>query len=544
MLYLARLPLLVILTGGSALAMMVPAIHAATARDYDVARPFFHAGLVLLVLTTLVAIAIMGTPRTMRRPRALLVDLVIAMVALPVLLAIPLREVLPDTGLFNAWWEMVSCLTTTGASLYSAERLPPTLHLWRGMVGWMGGFFMLVAAIAILAPLKIGGFELMTTRQGSAHPAARSVRPGVEPDPDQFGPGSHSELIHPSYRFLRYAAFILPIYVGLTAALWVLLLIAGDPSLIALCRAMGTLSTSGVSPVSGVPGQQSGLLGEMLVFLFLIPALSRRFWPGGGELRVSERKRDDPELRMAASVVFLVAVVLFLRHFISAIEVAGPPIPGAPRFWLGAPVIDALRAAWGGLFNALSYLTTTGWNSAQWEEARNWSGLTSPGIILAGLTIMGGGVATTAGGVKLLRVYALSLHSQRELNQMIHPHVVSGGGNVMRRLRNEGAYLAFIFFMLFATSIAATVTLISFQQIEFETATILSIAALTNTGHLAGAIPLTPAFQGTAGMASAPWEGWSGLSVFNKSVLAGAMVVGRLEILAIIALFFPEYWRR
>ena len=98
--------------------------------------------------------------------------------------------------------------------------------------------------------------------------------------------------------------------------------------------------------------------------------------------------------------------------------------------------------------------------------------------------------------------------------------------------------------MLFAMSIAAVVCLVSIHAIEFETATILSIAALTNTGPLAGAIPLTPAFEGSAGIASAPWEGWSGLPVFTKTVLASAMSLGRIETLAVLALFSPEYWRR
>ncbi len=158
--------------------------------------------------------------------------------------------------------------------------------------------------------------------------------------------------------------------------------------------------------------------------------------------------------------------------------------------------------------------------------------------------MMGGGVATTAGGVKLLRIYALARHGERELERIVHPSSVSGGGRMARRLRREGAYLAFIFFMLFATSIAVTVALVSIQRVEFDAATILSIAALTNTGPLAGSIPLTPTFEGTAGVAGAPWGGWAGLSVFTKAVLAGAMVVGRIETLAILALFSPEFWRR
>jgi len=113
-----------------------------------------------------------------------------------------------------------------------------------------------------------------------------------------------------------------------------------------------------------------------------------------------------------------------------------------------------------------------------------------------------------------------------------------------RRLRREGAYLAFIFFMLFACSLAAIVLLISLQQIEFDSAIMLSVASLTNTGPLAGVIPLTPTFQGSAGIAGAPWEGWAGLPGMTKAVLAGAMILGRIETLALLALLSPEYWRK
>ena len=112
-----------------------------------------------------------------------------------------------------------------------------------------------------------------------------------------------------------------PLYLGFTLVLWVGLLMLGDPSFVALTRAMGTLSTSGISPVIGPSGEASGIPGEMLVFIFLIPALSRRFWPGGAELRATERLIEDPELRMALGLVLGVGVMLFLRHFLGAIEV-------------------------------------------------------------------------------------------------------------------------------------------------------------------------------------------------------------------------------
>lgn len=537
--FLQRLPVLVILAAVTALMMMIPAANASVAGHAAIARNFFYAGLLILVFCGLIGIATQANPRP-PRSRATLLTMLGVYGILPPLMALPFAESLPDTGFFNAWWEMVSSLTTTGASLYSADLLPMPLHLWRAVVGWMGGLFVLVAAVAILAPLRVGGFEIMSNPYGreeyrEALPQSADPRRPVLHLSD---PGFDRRGEAPSHRLAQAALQIGPVYAGLTLALWVGLLLMGDPSFLALMRAMGTLSTSGISPVIGPSGAVSGIGGEVLVFLFLIPALSRRFWPGGGELRATDRLSTDPELRMALGLIVLVSLVLFLRHFLGAIEV------DADEALSPSGIGAALAALWGGLFSALSYLTTTGWTSVEWAGAQAWSGLSAPGLILAGLAMMGGGIATTAGGVKLLRVYALARHGQREMERIIHPHSVSGGGRIARRLRREGAYLAFIFFMLFAISIALVVTLVSIHAIEFETATILSIAALTNAGPLAGAIPLTPVFEGTAGIASAPWEGWSGLPDFTKAVLAAAMVLGRIETLAVLALMSPEFWRR
>lgn len=535
-----RLPLIVILAGVGALAMVVPGLYAHAMDQHKIGSIFLGCAGLFLLLAAITGLVTADEPDG-PRPGGVLLTMLGTMAVLPAMLAVPFALSLPDTGYLNAWWEMVSCLTTTGASLYSAELLAEPLHLWRATVGWLGGLFMLVAAVALLAPLRVGGFEILASPYGRNERFARLPRSADVPlaATQRITVGYRPEYADPVYRMIRNGRLVLPVYAGLTMLMWVVLLILGEPGLVALTRAMGTLSTSGISPVNGPAGQGSGVAGEVVIFLFLIPALSRRFWPGGSELSTGDNWLEDPELRMAAGVVLLVSVVLFARHFVGAID-ASP----AGAVGLFESLDSAVSAAWGGIFNGLSYLTTTGWNSLEWQGARNWSGLSSPGLMLAGLAMMGGGVATTAGGVKLLRVYALARHSERELERVVHMNSVAGGGLMARRLRREGAYLAFIFFMLFASSIAVVVMLISIQEIEFDSATILSIAALTNTGPLAGAIPLMPTFQGSAGMAGAPWEGWAGLPAVTKAILAGAMIVGRVETLAILALFSPHYWRR
>lgn len=503
---LADVPLFVHLMWIGALAMLIPAVSAFMERHYWVARPFFYSSILFLVLSALLALATAANPIS-HRGRSLLVTMFFAFLVLPLMLAVPFNESVRDTGLLNAWWEMVSSITTTGATLYAPERLVPSLHLWRALVGWLGGYFILVMAIAVMAPLRIGGFEIFFAggfgRAGGAAPSF--LRDGVA---------------EPGERIRHFARVLAPSYLSLTVMLWILLIVAGDPALIALCHAFSTLATSGISAVGGTAAAPSGLLGEFAIFFFLIPALSRRLWPGGGELRASARIIDDPELRLAATLVASVAAFLFVRHWIAALEIDGAT--GA----FGA----ILRSIWGSTFTALSFLTTTGFESGSWDDARLWSGLGTPGLILAGLAITGGGIATTAGGVRLLRVYALLRQGERELERLVHPTSIAGGGPVARRLRREGAYIAWIFFMLFALSIAAVMLAVTLFGLPFEPASILSIAALSNTGPLASVA------------ADVPLD-WSALSDPMKVVLALAMALGRLETLAIVALLNPEFWR-
>ena len=133
--------------------------------------------------------------------------------------------------------------------------------------------------------------------------------------------------------------------------------------------------------------------------------------------------------------------------------------------------------------------------------------------------------------MKLLRVYALFRHGERELERLIHPNSVGGSGQSARRLRREGAYLAWIFFMLFALSIAIFVAALALVDIPFEPALILTLSALTTTGPLAGVAATDPIAI-------------VDLSRTAKVILAAAMVIGRLELLAILVLIAPDSWRR
>jgi trk system potassium uptake protein TrkH len=497
-------PLLVVLAAIAALAMLLPAAHAATLRDWAVARAFLQAALLLLVVLAMVAMAAAGN-RAAHAPRGQLGALVGAYLLLPPVLALPFHAAVPAAGFGAAWFEMIAAFTTTGATLYDAPgALPASVHLWRALVGWMGGLFVLVAAAAILAPLDLGGAEVLTGRvPGSGHGGTGGGR------------GADTRAL-----LLRHALAILPAYTGLTLALWILLLIAGERGLMALCLALGTLSTSGIVPGGGLAEGIGGVLDEVLIFLFLGVAVTRRALPGTALVDRSRPLWHDHEVQIAAAVLALVTAVLMLRTTVGGI---GTDAASDAR--------AALTALWGALFTTLSFLTTTGYESVAWPAARLWSGLEAPGLILAGLAIMGGGVATTAGGLKLLRVYALARHGERELGRMVHPHSVGGGGATERRLRNEGANAAWVFLVLFALGLVVLVGAMALARVPFDRALLFAVAALTSTGPLVIAAPLVPL-------------SWTGLEAPVQAILAAGMVVGRIEVLAVLALVAPGSWRR
>jgi trk system potassium uptake protein len=499
------LPFVVILMAIGALAMFVPAAHGFVVRDLHVARMFLYSGALFLILSFLVAIATANYhPRDIARSH--LAALVAAYLLLPLMLAVPFAAGVRDTSYLNAWFEMVSSLTTTGATLFDMPgRLTPSLHLWRALVGWLGGFFILLTGLAILAPLNLGGFEV------SGQTGAGANVPGT---------AQMARIPDPSERLWRYARVLFPAYAGLTLVLWIALLIAGDPPLIAVCHAMSTLATSGISPVQGVQRASSGLPGEALILLFLFLAVSRQAWPTAAMTGPRGRLRADPEFRIGLACLIAIPSVLFLRQFVSALEDPAQ----------GVSIVDGLRAGWANIFTVLSFLTTTGFVSVEWAEARVWSGVRTPGLILLALALLGGGVATTAGGVKLLRVYALAKHGQREIERLVYPSSIGGAGVIERRLRKEGAFAAWIFFMLFAVSIAVVLAAFALTGLGFEQALVYTIATLSTTGPLPSVALEAPL-------------GWAALTNVGKLIAALAMVLGRLETLAIIALIAPASWR-
>jgi trk system potassium uptake protein TrkH len=139
-----------------------------------------------------------------------------------------------------------------------------------------------------------------------------------------------------------------------------------------------------------------------------------------------------------------------------------------------------------------------------------------------GLCLFGGGVATTAGGIKLLRISILFSTFSNETGKLLHPSSIAGKNNPTK-IQGTSVFMAWIFFMLFMVSVAALTIFLAMFEIRFEDALVLAVASLTTTG---------PFIE----MAGPEKILISGLSVFSKMALVFGMILGRLEILVVLSL--------
>ncbi|MCY3874677.1 MAG: hypothetical protein OXF88_10335 [Rhodobacteraceae bacterium] len=502
MIQFGKQPLLVIFAMVAAVAMYVPMLHAAWLEMWPVARSFLYHGTFFLLVTFMIALAVDGRIRR-RSPDVPLFEVLLAYLLLPALLGAPLAHLSPSAGLLDAYFEMLSCLTTTGMTQFGEPgALAEPLHLWRSLVGWLGGFFIVVVAFAVFAPLRIGGFEMQAVAQGSTETSG------------QIGYANISESI------ARRARQIAPIYVGITLCLTVMLTFVGDRNFVALTHAMSVISTSGVSPVGGIKNSGSGFLGEVLVFLFLIFAVSRHCLTFDRTFRNWIDFKRDKEANLALFFVVVISILIGVRVLVVSIDSGGRPDPDA-----------MFRLLWGSAFTVLSFLTTTGFESSFWESDLQRLTPETGRLLLMGLAAAGGGVATTAGGIKLLRIYAVYKQGRRELTRLGYPNSVGGAGDRARMLRRQGAYVAWILLMLFVIALAFSILALSATGIEFERSFVLAVAGLSNTGPLAT-------------LAGFETTGFVDLTNSAKIILCLVMIVGRLEVLAVFSLLGHRYWRK
>ncbi len=503
----ARLPVHLLLT--LAVGMAIVFLFAYFTRDTEAAVGFGYGMIATLVLAA--ACEVIVRRRFESVTRIGLVLILAFYVLGPAVAAIPILGLRSVTDFSAAYFEMSSALTTTGASIFwNVDDVPESIILWRSMLSGFGGLVCLVSALAILAPLSIGGFEVEHMIDRRAQTMTYAFLCASE--------GARTRGME--------ARVVWALRLLLVPYLVILLLCAfalaadGVRPFEAICLALGSISTTGFTPTaSGVAGYRS-VVTEVVLVLVMIPAAI------GVSAHVDSMRdglrsyRKNPELRYMIIAVFVVISILFLRHWVGAIETQSTD-----------ELRGAFAALWGSFFMAISFITTTGFESAAWDGATEWSGLKTPGVALLGLAIVGGGAASTAGGVKLIRAALLAKHSMGELRRLARPSSVqpifSGG----RAVTFDALSIVWVFVMLYAITVAACALALTATGLKFVDAFAGSVAAISNTG------PLLQLITGEEG-------GYTAYSPGARFLLCGAMVVGRMETLAVVALCSVSAWRR
>lgn len=465
-----------------AVAMLLPAAVAASGGDRALAASFALAAALTGFVGAAVALAARGTADAFGEGEglacfALLWIVAVPFAALPLYAAGKLADPLPS--LFN----VVSALTTTGASVdFDPTSEPFASVLWLFLLGWLGGFVSIVAAIALLTRLDIGGLQML--RPAVPRGEAESLLQGVA----------------------DIARRLSVVYCAVTAAGAVALSVSGLSGREALLYALGATSTSGL-PVraDGSAPTASAAVAIILAVCMLAGACNPALLiaAAGGRWRAFGRGH---ELHYLLLMTLLVALLLAFLDRLSGASFA-------------ASMLD-------GLFLASSAISTTGYGL----EGGNGF-LAGVPILLLGLALVGGAAGSASGGMKLLRVAILFKQASRELSRLAFPHGVVPFHLGEERISAATVRAVWSLFYMLLTCLVLGTLLLALLGVPPTTAMTAMVASLSNAG------PMLPVVDPAGG-------GYAGLPDAGKLVLMLAMVLGRVELLAFVTVLSPAFWRR
>jgi len=397
----------------------------------------------------------------------------------------------PHMDMAAAFFESASGFTTTGSSVMSdIEAWPRGMLLWRSMTQWLGGIGILVLFVAVLSYLGLGAKSLFQNES--------SFR------------GGESGLA----RIQDTSLALLRIYGAFTAACAVGLRAMGMSWFNAVCHSMTTVSTGGFSPhntsVAHYYKWSNGWLIESYISLFMVlcslnfllyVVIVRKNW---------RRLRDEEDGRWLLGILFF-----------SILLIAGG------RAWHGdTGIVQGLRDA---SFNVISIASTTGFGTADYELWPAWSKM-----LLALLMLMGGCAGSTAGGFKVGRLLVFAKSARYEIMRAFRPNLVFrlrvNGNAIDDSGRSRTVFFLLLYLMIVVLSTLVVAMLEAGTGISMETCIGAVIATLSNIG---------PGF-GSVG----PTENFGHFREATHLFLAWLMILGRLELFALLVLFLPSAWRR
>jgi len=401
---------------------------------------------------------------------------------LPVFGAIPFVIGATEARLVDAFFESMSGMTTTGSTVFSGlDDLPAGLLLWRSMLQWFGGVGIIVVAMVFLPELKVGGMQIFRSE-------AFDTRGKVLP------------------RAAQIAARISVGYVVLTLACTVAYLLVGLDLFDAVNHALTTLSTGGFSTHDTSFGTFQGApeyVASVFMVLASLPFVRYVQLMGG---HAAPLLRDSQVRAFLWTVAVLVAVLSVFRVLVN-----------------GDHAEDAFRE---GIFNVTSVMTGTGYASVDYQL---WGAF--PVVVFFFCGLIGGCAGSTCCSIKVFRFQLLVASIRTQIRRLHAPHGVFTLRYDGRPVSEEVLSSVMAFFVMFVTSLGLLSVALAMTGLDFVTSLSGAATALANIG---------PGLGDTIG----PAGNFATLNDTAKWLLSGAMLIGRLELLAVYAILTVGFWRQ
>ena len=441
---------------------------------------FLESAVVTAVIGVITALACANGVREKLKIQQIFLMTTGVWLTLPFFGAIPFLLGSPNARVVDAFFEAMSGLTTTGATVFTElEMMPEGVLLWRSMLQWFGGVGIIVVAMVFLPELRVGGMQIFRS--------------------ESFG-GEGKVLP----RAAQIASNISGAYIALTIACYFSYFAVGMPSFHAANHALTTVATGGFSTFDSSFGAFKGrpeYVAAVFMVLASLPFVRYVQIMGGSALPLMK----DPQVRgFLVIAVVLVAVVCGFR-------IAG-----------GSGFESALRET---LFNITSILTGTGYSSTDYQT---WGSFVVVLIFFTGL--VGGCAGSTSCSIKVFRYQLLIAAIRARIHGIHTPHGVFTPRYDGRSVSDDVLNSVMVFFVAFVVTLGVLSVLLSTTGLDLITSVSGAAAALANIGPGLGDL-IGPAGSFVALNDTAKW------------LLSAAMLIGRLELMAVFAILTLNFWR-
>ena len=440
---------------------------------------FFGASIVTIVFGTLFFLSNLDHEKKLNLQQAFLLTS-LSWLSIALFGSFPFIFSKIEFSLTNAFFESMSGITTTGSTIIpNLEEMPKGILLWRAILQWLGGIGIIVMAITLMPIMNVGGMQLFKISNSDTN-----------------------EKILP--KSTQIALRLIFIYAGLTALCAISYKILGMNFFDSLTHSMTTIATGGFSNYNESIGFFNSVSIEISAMIFIIlgslPFIAYiKFLSGNKKIFFS-----DTQIKTFLKIIFLSIVILSIYLIFN-----------------NSSQIN-LRSIF---FNVISILTGTGYVNAQFDS---WGGF--PLILFIVLMFIGGCAGSTTCGIKIFRIQILYSFILNQLKKIIYPKGIfilkynkDAVDNKFIASIISFIYLYFVIFFIISA-------LLSLTGLDFITAISGAATSISNVGPGLGSV-------------IGPNGNFSSLPDISKWILTFGMILGRLELFAILVLFLPSFWR-